>query len=75
VERIAVRVVEVRAADVLPGDVVNRQGHVRDGWIEVDRVERLPDGNLLVSDRAEKLSFTSRELDLVWLQLPERFDG
>jgi hypothetical protein len=70
-----IEVVEVRAEDVQPGDVVNKGGHVRNGWIEVATVERLPDGRVNIADATYQLSFTSGALDLIWLQIVRPLHG
>jgi len=67
--RTRIDVVQVRAEDVQPGDIVNKAGHVREGWIEVAAVERLPDGRMNIADATYMKSFTSEPYDLVWLQI------
>lgn len=66
-----VAIVQIRAADLQPGDVINRRGPERNGWMEVDRLERLPDGNYVVHDETGRDSFTAKDYDLVWLQTLE----
>jgi len=66
--RSQVSIVQIRASDMQPGDVVNRRGPERTGWIEVDRTEQLPDGTLVVHDKFQRDSFTAVGYDLVWLQ-------
>lgn len=66
-------IVQVRASAVRPGDVINRRGPDRQGWIEVDRLEQLPDGDYVVHDETGRDSFTATEYDLVWLQTLEEF--
>jgi hypothetical protein len=73
--RAQVEVVEVRAQDVQIGDVVNKGGHVREGWIEVALVEDLPDGRVNIADATYQQSFTSGAFDLVWLQIARPLDG
>jgi len=63
-----VSIVQIRASEIQPGDVVNRRGPERTGWIEVDRTENLPDGTLVVHDKFQQDSFTAIGYDLVWLQ-------
>ncbi|GEM_PF-2129351 len=67
--RSRVEIVQVRAADLQSGDVVNRRGADRSGWIEVARVERLDNGAMVVHDEADRDSFTAVGYDLVWLQV------
>jgi hypothetical protein len=68
-------VVQVRGEDVQVGDVVNRSGAVREGWIEVATVERLPDGRVNIADATYQKSFTSGPLDIVWLQIVHPLQG
>ena len=75
VGRNRIEVVEVRAEDVQPSDVVNKGGHVRTGWIEVATVERLPDGRVNIADSTYQMSFTSDALDLIWLQIARPLHG
>jgi len=65
----------VRAEDVQPGDVVNKGGHVREGWIEVASVEQLPDGRVNIADSTYQKSFTSGSMDLIWLQIVRPLHG
>ncbi len=74
-QRIQVHIVQVRAQDVLPGDVVNRTGPIRDGWIEIAYVEPLPDGRLNLCDESYRKSFVSEPLDLVWVQIAGTLKG
>ena len=65
-----VTIVQVRASEIQSGDVVNRRGPERTGWIEVARVERLPNGSLVVhDDHSGEDSFTAEALDVIWLQV------
>jgi hypothetical protein len=73
--RTRVEVVEIRAEDVQVGDIVNKAGHQREGWIEVVAVERLPDGRVNIADETYQRSFTSEGLDLVWLQIARPLVG
>jgi hypothetical protein len=73
--RIKIDIVEIRAQDVQPGDIVNRRGHQRDGWIEVTVVSAMQSGELLIADESERLSFTSAPLDLIWLQIARPLRG
>jgi len=66
--RSQVSIVQIRASEIQPGDVVNRRGPERTGWVEVDRTEHLPDGTLVVHDKHQRESFTAVGYDLVWLQ-------
>ena len=70
-----IEVVEVRAEDIQPGDVVNKGGHVREGWIEVATVEHLPDGRVNIADATYLKSFTSHAMDLIWLQIVRPLHG
>lgn len=69
--RSRVVIVQIRAAEVQVGDVVNRRGPERTGWMEVGHVERLPGGELIISDESRRDGFTAADYDLVWLQTLE----
>ena len=73
--RMQIQVVQIRAQDVQIGDIVNRGGHVREGWIEVASIDHLPDGRMNISDVTYRFSFTSGPLDLVWLQIAQTLEG
>lgn len=73
--RVQIEIVEIRAQDVVPGDVVNRRGHQRDGWMEVAAIAAMSGGELLISDESERASFTSAPLDLLWLQIARPLRG
>ncbi|TML12758.1 MAG: hypothetical protein E6G39_11260 [Actinobacteria bacterium] len=64
-----ITVVEIRAEEVLVGDVINRRGHFRDGWMEVGRADQMQDGQILIADLGEKVTFLSQPLDILWLQI------
>ena len=74
-QRIQVHVVQIRAQDVLPGDVVNKSGPVREGWVEIAYTEQLPDGRLNLCDESYRKSFVSEPLDLLWLQIAGNLKG
>jgi len=67
--RAKIEIVQIRAADVEPGDVVNKRGPDRDGWIEVASLEELESGQYVVHDESGRDSFTAVGYDLVWLQV------
>jgi hypothetical protein len=73
--RTRIEVVEIRAQDVQVGDVINKSGYVREGWIEVSAVENLPDGRLNIADSTYRKSFTTDPLDLLWLQIAQPLRG
>ena len=73
VGRERIGIVQIRASEALVGDVINRRGAVREGWIEVASIEGLPDGQVLISDHNYRQSFTSQPLDLLWVQVVEPF--
>lgn len=75
VVRSKVIIVQIRTSDVQPGDVINKRGPERSGWMEVDRVETLPEGDLIVHDESERESFTAKGYDLIWLQTLEELIG
>lgn len=64
-----IEIVQIRAAEVQRGDVVNRRGPDKDGWMEVARLEQLEGGNYVVHDENERESFTAEGYDLIWLQI------
>lgn len=66
--RSKVEIVQVRVADVVSGDVVNKRGPERSGWIEVEQLEQLNSGDFVVHDAAGTDSFTATGYDLIWLQ-------
>jgi hypothetical protein len=54
---------------VLSGDVINKFGPNRSGWIEVANLEQLQNGSYVVHDEVGSDSFTAVGYDLVWLQV------
>lgn len=66
--RSKVEIVQIRVADVESGDVVNKRGAEKSGWIEVERVQKLESGDFVVHDVRDADSFTATGYDLVWLQ-------
>ena len=70
-----ITVVEIRAGEVLVGDVINRRGHVREGWMEVGRADPMQDGQILIADAGEKTTFLSQPLDILWLQIVLPLNG
>ena len=64
-----ITVVEIRAGEVLVGDVINRRGHIREGWMEVGRADKMHDGQILIADADEKVTFLTQPLDILWLQI------
>ncbi len=67
--RSRVEIVQIRACDVQSGDVVNKRGPDKSGWIEVAKLEELQNGSYVVHDETSKDSFTAEGYDLVWLQV------
>ena len=68
-QRMQVQIVQIRAHDVQPGDIVNKTGPVRDGWVQISYIESLPDGRVNLCDESYRKSFVSEPLDLIWLQI------
>lgn len=66
--RSKIEIVQIRVADVESGDVVNKRGPDKGGWIEVERLEVLQSGGYVVHDILDTDSFTATGYDLVWLQ-------
>lgn len=73
--RTKIEIVQVRVADIACGDVVNKRGPEKNGWIEVDRLEQLESGDFVVHDVRDVDSFTASGYDLVWLQTVMRLDA
>lgn len=67
--RSKIEIVQIRAADVQAGDVVNKRGPNKDGWIEVLKVEELENGSYVIHDDTSRDSFSAVGYDLVWLQV------
>ncbi len=67
--RSRVEIVQIRASDVQCGDVVNKRGPERTGWIEVAKLEQLQAGKYVVHDETSQDSFTAEGYDLIWLQV------
>lgn len=74
-QRLQVHIVQIRAQDVQPGDIVNKTGPMRDGWVEVAYTEPLPDGRINLCDESYRKSFVSEPLDLIWLQIAVTLKG
>lgn len=70
-----ITVVEIRAGEVLVGDVINRRGHIREGWMEVGRAEVMQDGQILIADVDDKVTFLTQPLDILWLQIVSSLSG
>lgn len=70
-----ITVVQIRVADLMEGDVINRRGHISEGWFEVAKNEEMPSGEHLVSDEAERIAFLAKPLDIVWLQIVAPLEG
>ena len=73
--RSQVTIIQVRVAEVQPGDIVNKRGPERTGWLEVDRVEVLDAGTYVVHDEFDRESFTATSYDLVWMQTLQQLDS
>jgi hypothetical protein len=73
--RTKIEIVQVRVADIASGDVVNKRGPEKNGWIEVERLEQLQSGDYVVHDARAVDSFTASGYDLVWLQTVMRLDA
>ena len=67
--RSKIEIVQIRAADVQAGDVVNKRGPNKDGWIEVLKLEALENGTYVIHDDTSRDSFSALGYDLVWLQV------
>jgi len=70
-----ITIVQVRAGDLMAGDIINRRGHISEGWFEVAKVEEMPSGEMLVTDERETQAFLMRPLDIVWVQIVSLLEG
>lgn len=66
--RSKVEIVQIRVSDVECGDVVNKRGPEKYGWVEVDRLQQLESGDYVVHDVRDVDSFTATGYDLIWMQ-------
>ncbi|MEQ8841345.1 MAG: hypothetical protein RIB98_10210 [Acidimicrobiales bacterium] len=73
--RSRVEIVQIRVGDIQSGDVVNKRGPEKSGWIEVERVEQLESADYVVHDVRDVDSFTATGYDLVWLQTVLQLHG
>lgn len=73
--RTQVEIVQIRVADIESGDVVNKRGPEKNGWVEVERVETLENGSFVVHDVHDRDSFTAVGYDIVWLQTVAALEG
>ncbi|MDH4168208.1 MAG: hypothetical protein OEW42_01335 [Acidimicrobiia bacterium] len=67
--RSAVQTVHIRILDVQKGDVINKKDVNTEGWFEVDTIETLHDGRIVLADDRHQNTITGVPLDLVGLQL------
>ncbi len=67
--RSRVEIVMIRAFEAQCGDVVNKRGPEKSGWIEIAKVEELQNGSFVLHDDSGTESFTAKGYDLIWLQV------
>jgi len=67
--RTIVQVISVRMRDLLPGDIINKNGDQARGWFRVKDLQPLPKGVIAVIAEDEQDSINSAGDDLVGLQV------
>lgn len=67
-QRNLVQVARIRLEEVVPGDVVNKDSEVSQGWFLVGIVEELFDGTLNISDAFRRESFAAMPHDICGVQ-------
>ncbi|MGI9606183.1 MAG: hypothetical protein ACR2P0_08595 [Acidimicrobiales bacterium] len=72
--RTRVHVVQMRMADLLEGDVVNKNPDDPRGWIVVQETQELPNNGLLVVATREKDSINGNPNDIVGVQIPQAIE-
>ncbi len=60
---------QVRMADLLPGDIVNKNHDDARGWFEVRELEELHNGGIAVLADSEKDSINGSPHDIVGVQI------
>ena len=68
-QRTLVQVMQVRMADLHPGDIVNKKHDESRGWFEVKEVHELPNGGIAVEAASEKDSINAGPHDIVGVQV------
>ena len=68
-QRTLVQVMQVRMADLHPGDIVNKNHDDARGWFEVKQINDLPNGGIVVEAATEKDSINGGPYDIVGVQV------
>lgn len=59
----------VRMADVLPGDIVNKNADLPIGWFEVVELQELPNNGIVLAAKSDRDSVNGTIYDMVGVQL------
>jgi hypothetical protein len=73
-KRRLIKVVKIRLADALVGDVVNRDATSQEGWFEVASLDTLFNGSLQVADETTYITITGGTFDTIALQVVTEVD-
>lgn len=68
-QRTIVQVMTVRMADVLPGDIVNKNADRPIGWFEVVELQELPNNGIVLAAKSDRDSVNGTIYDMVGVQL------
>jgi hypothetical protein len=60
---------QVRMADLHPGDIVNKNHDDSRGWFEVNEIHELPNSGIVVQAASEKDSINGGPYDIVGVQV------
>jgi hypothetical protein len=60
---------QVRMADIRPGNIINKNHDDPRGWFEVHQLQELPNGDIAVLAATEKNSINGGAHDIVGVQL------
>ena len=67
--RTMVQVMQVRMADVLPGDIVNKNHDAQTGWFEVTELQELPNNGVVLAAHSDRDSVNGTVNDIVGVQI------
>ncbi len=68
-QRKMVQVMKVRMRDVLPGDIVNRNADEARGWVEVLKLQELPNNGIVLIAESDRDSINGNINDIVGVQV------
>ncbi len=68
-QRTIVQVMTVRMADVLPGDIVNKNADKAIGWFEVVELQDLPNNGIVLAAKSDRDSVNGTIYDMVGVQI------